>query len=181
MIVIAIALIAFAFIGNPMTMISTDRSVDLPAGEVVDVPFKYKYDDAWEPYIPASTQGRIKIDYDGSQGSRDDVYLSPWSISSGQTVDSSFPLQVYGDLGEEYTVQISVEIKQTDGSWDDLASKNKFDLCVTVAEPDSVTDEDISEDIGELDFDATLVAVSLVSASILALIVGMLFVRRKGQ
>ncbi|WP_340819038.1 hypothetical protein [Methanolobus sp. WCC4] len=165
------------------TMLTGDQSVELPAGETVQIPYKYTYDDYWEPYIPEDTSARIAIDWDGSQRDRDDKYLTPFSISADETVEGTFPLTVYGDVGEQYEVEITMEVKEADGRYDSIRdSPNTFELSITVIDPADYDEPDDSESpVDEIDFNAAVLTGSAVISLVLVLLVGIVLARRKKE
>lgn len=172
--IIVVALLAIiAYLGNPMTMISTDRSVELPVGGTVDIPFKYKYDN--QAFLGSSTQARIVVDYKGY--SSPDEYPLTWAVTAGTTYDKSFTQTVKGPVGTKYDMVIEVEEK-SGSSWVS-SNTNSFTIHVTVVEPEIVSDEDVQEDLGELDFNAVLFGATSIGIGLLALVGIALLYRRK--
>ncbi|HAE43002.1 MAG TPA: hypothetical protein DCG34_08825 [Clostridiales bacterium] len=168
-------ILLIAIVGNPMTMISTDRTVQLPVGQTVDVPFKYTYDNG--AFLGSSTTARIVCDYKGY--SHPDIYPLTWAVTQGTTYEQTFPLQVQGTVGTTYTIVVEVQEKNG-GSWVS-SSNNKFTLHVTVVEPTANTDDKLDKDLGELGFDSILLGASSIGFGLVALLLVFLIYRRKNE
>nr|WP_321496298.1 hypothetical protein [uncultured Methanolobus sp.] len=164
----------FLSYGDPYTMITGNTATELPEGQTVEIPFKYTYTNDY--FFGDSTKARIALDYSGID--EDDEYPLVWSVEADKTYETSFDLDVKGEVGDEYKIYVMVEEYDSARSkWVD-ATDNDYTLSVTVVDPEEYEEESDSS-IDEIDFDSAIITGSVLASGALVLIVGIILWRRK--
>ena len=123
MLIVAIIFIVLASSG--MTMLTGSSSVTAAPGDVIQIPWEYKYDTS---FFGSTTSARITLDEVGFGG--DDTVAWDKSVSLGQTYTGSFNYQVPNAEG---TYKIRYTVEEWSGGW---SSTGRFELIITVTLPE---------------------------------------------
>lgn len=185
---LVIALLALN--GGVFTMVTGDQSYDLAEGDTVDIPFKWTYDTAGFALLDDNTKARVVLDYIGYD--EDDEAVLTWSVEADETYQDTFEFDVKGDEGDEYKVNVEIEVLNSDGSWVGGTSED-YTFSVSVVSPSAVPEDEVTEDtdddtetedsenIEEIDFDTAIIAGSGVVSVALLILIGFFYTRNNGD